>query len=136
MRVLRIALVSVLAVCIFGTFSMAQDVTKGKKEMKGASERAMERASDQAIFHRASDWFATVGKSEGEKAKILAERKAKRAAAKAKKMAEKAERKAKKAGKKAEKKARKKMKEAGGEMDKVNKKLKGSKKNKKAPWNR
>ena len=34
---------------------------------KGASERAYEQASDQAVFHRVGDWFATRGKPEKEK---------------------------------------------------------------------
>lgn len=60
---------------------------------KGASARAYERASEQAIFHRVSDWFSTIGKSAEEKAKILEERRAERAARKAEKEAEKAQRK-------------------------------------------
>ena len=36
---------------------------------KGASDKALERASDEAIFHRIGDWFATRGKSEEEKQK-------------------------------------------------------------------
>lgn len=56
---------------------------------KGASSKAYEHASDQAVFHRVSDWFATVGKSKEEKKKIKAERKAKRAAKKLKKKSKK-----------------------------------------------
>ena len=62
----------------------------GKGGEKGTSEQAQEHASDEAIFNRASDWFATVGKSEEEKQEILAERKAKRAAKRAEKEAKKA----------------------------------------------
>ncbi len=58
---------------------------------KGASARAMERASDESVFHRVGDWFATVGKPDNEKQAIIAERKAKRAAAKAEKEAKKAQ---------------------------------------------
>lgn len=64
------------------------------KEQKGASPQAYEHASDQAVFNRISDWFATRGKSEEERAKILEERKAKRAAKRAQKEAEKAKREA------------------------------------------
>ncbi len=56
---------------------------------KGASEQAYERASDQAIFHRVGDWFATIGKSKEEKEKIKAERRAKREAERIRKEAEK-----------------------------------------------
>ena len=51
---------------------------------KGASSRAYEKASSNAIFNRISDWFATLGKSKEEKAKILEERKAAREAGKSK----------------------------------------------------
>jgi hypothetical protein len=54
---------------------------------KGASEKAYEHASENAIFNRISDWFATVGKSPEEKEAILTERKAQRAAKRAEKKA-------------------------------------------------
>jgi 3'-phosphoadenosine 5'-phosphosulfate sulfotransferase (PAPS reductase)/FAD synthetase len=73
------------------------------KGVKGASEKAYEHASEEAVFHRVGDWFATIGKSEEEKEKIIAERKAKRAA-------KRAEQEAKKAQKELEKK-KKEMKE-------------------------
>ena len=57
---------------------------------RGASAQAFEHASDQSIFNRATDWFATVGKSGVEKQAILAERKAKRAARRLEKEARKA----------------------------------------------
>jgi len=56
---------------------------------KGASGQAYENASDQAIFNRVGDWFATVGKSKEEKDKIKAERRAKREAERVRKEAEK-----------------------------------------------
>ncbi|MBU4376449.1 MAG: hypothetical protein KKD29_03105 [Candidatus Omnitrophica bacterium] len=52
---------------------------------KGASATAYEHASDEAIFHRVGDWFATIGKPEEEKNAMIAERKAKRAAVRARK---------------------------------------------------
>ena len=55
-------------------------------QQKGASEQAREHASDNAIFNRVGDWFATVGKKGAEKEAVLAERKAKRQAKKAEKM--------------------------------------------------
>jgi hypothetical protein len=77
---------------------------------RGASDRALERASDEAIFHRVTDWFATRGKPEGEKKAILAERKAKRAAKRAQKEAEKQKRTMEKKARKAQKKMKEKMK--------------------------
>lgn len=75
---------------------------------KGASPQAYEHASEQAVFVRVSDWFATLGKSEEEKNSILAQRKAERAAkraeqeaAKGLKQAEKEMEKAQKEGEKA-----------------------------------
>ena len=58
---------------------------------KGASEKAYEHASDEAVFNRIGDWFATIGKSDEEKKKIIAERKAKRAAKRTEKEAMKAQ---------------------------------------------
>ena len=77
---------------------------------KGASARAFERASDEAIFHRVGDWFATRGKSEEEAKAIIAERKAKRVAIRAQKEAEKKKRKLEKEAAKKQKKLQKKMK--------------------------
>ena len=59
-------IIAIAVLCIFvASIAFAQDRTRG------ASARAQERASDQAIFHRVTDWFATVGKSDVEKQKIL-----------------------------------------------------------------
>jgi cyclophilin family peptidyl-prolyl cis-trans isomerase len=77
---------------------------------KGASDRALERASDEAIFHRVADWFATRGKSPEEKEEIIAERKAERAAARAKKEAEKKKKQLEKEAKKRQKKLKGKTK--------------------------
>jgi hypothetical protein len=60
---------------------------------KGASAKACASASDQAIFNRVGDWFATIGKSDTEKKAILAERKLARAAKRAEKKAAKLKRK-------------------------------------------
>jgi len=88
--------------------------------VKGADQKAYEHTSDNAIFNRVSDWFATRGKSEEEKQAIIAERKAKRAQKQAEKETErtkkKLEREARKAKKEAEKKAKelkKKIKDTG-----------------------
>jgi len=80
-RVLILLLVA--AIMIPAVTAIAQQGTKG------ASATAMEKASDEAIFHRIGDWFATIGKSPEEKQAIIAERKAKRAAKRAEKEAAK-----------------------------------------------
>ena len=79
---------------------------------RGASTTAMEKASDEAVFHRIGDWFATRGKTEAEKKQILAERKAKRAAKRAQKEAEKKKREMERQAKKAQKEMERKTKEA------------------------
>ncbi len=56
---------------------------------QGASPQAYEHASEQAIFVRASDWFATLGKSPEERDAIVAQRKAERAAKRAQQEAKK-----------------------------------------------
>jgi len=89
------------------------------KGRKGASDRALERASDEAVFHRVSDWFSTIGKSKEEKDSIIAERQIKREAERAKKEAEKAAR-------KAEKEAKKKAEEVKEKAEKKKKSMKKS----------
>jgi FKBP-type peptidyl-prolyl cis-trans isomerase len=61
-----------------------------QEKEKGASAQAYEHADDKAIFNRVGDWFATVGKSDEEKATIKAQRQAERQAKKAEKEAKKA----------------------------------------------
>ena len=78
-------------VALLLVFAFAVGTIPAYAAPRGASSTAMEKASDEAIFHRVGDWFATVGKSSEEKQAILAERKAKRAAAKAQKQAAKAQ---------------------------------------------
>ena len=80
---------------------------------RGASTRAMERASDEAIFHRVGDWFATRGKPEGEAQAIIAERKAARAAKRAEKELKKKQKQMEKAQKKSQKQMKGKMKGFG-----------------------
>ncbi len=80
----------VTAIALTAGFSPAFAAREGEK---GADQSAYEHASDNAVFNRVGDWFATVGKSEEEKAKILEERKTRRAARRAAKRAEKEARK-------------------------------------------
>ena len=72
---------------------------------KGASSKAYEHASENAIFNRVGDWFATIGKSKEEKTKILEERKIERAAKRIEKESRKAKRQAEKKARKVQKKA-------------------------------
>jgi hypothetical protein len=78
---------------------------------KGASQTAMEKASDEAIFHRVGDWFATRGKSPEEAKAIKAERKAQRAAKRAQKEADRAKKEAEKQAKRAQKEMKKQQKQ-------------------------
>jgi len=78
---------------------------------KGASQKAYASASDEAVFYRVGDWFATVGKSEDEKSAIIAQRKAKRTAQCAQKELEKKKRQAQKEAKKTQKKLKKSFKQ-------------------------
>ena len=77
---------------------------------KGASDKAYEHASDNAVFNRVGDWFATRGKSAEEKKAVLTERKSERAAKRAEKEARKQKRNAEKEARKAQKKVRVKTK--------------------------
>jgi len=101
-----VALLLVMAIA----FSAAPAFAFGEK---GASTTAMEKASDEAVFHRVTDWFATRGKSPEEAKAIIAERKAKRAADRAQKEAAKAQ-----------KEAMKKQKELQQQMKKTQEDLK------------
>lgn len=94
-KVLVFLLISTLFIGILPTFA-----AQGRK---GASDRALERASDEAVFHRVGDWFATRGKTKEEKEAIIAERKTKRAATRAQKEAEKKKKMAEKQLRKKEK---------------------------------
>ncbi|MBD3379623.1 MAG: hypothetical protein GF408_04075 [Candidatus Omnitrophica bacterium] len=99
------------AVIIFAVILMAFGTVDGiaAPGEKGASSTAMEKASDEAVFHRIGDWFATIGKSDQEKQEIIGERKAKRAAERADRQAERAREKARRQAEK----ANRKMKGAG-----------------------
>ena len=59
-------------------------------------EIAMERASDESVFDRTGDWFATIGKSPEEREAIVAKRREER---RIRKEAKRAEKEARKAGK-------------------------------------
>ena len=101
----------ILTLVLILSIAMSMPVFAAKGQ-RGASQKAYEHASDEAVFHRVGDWFATVGKSEKEKEAIIAERKGKRAAKKAEKELAKKKKAAEKKAKKAKKEAEKKAKEA------------------------
>jgi len=86
------------------------------REQRGASTTAMEKASDEAVFHRIGDWFATRGKTEAEAKQIKAQRKAERAAKRAQKEAEKKKRELEKQAAKAKKEMERQAKEAKKKM--------------------
>ena len=98
----------VICLAIFLVFSSTLSSAQPKGP-KGASERAMEKASDEAIFHRVGDWFATLGKSDEEKARVRAERRAARQAKRAEKKLEKQKRTAEHMAQKNQRRAQKAM---------------------------
>jgi uncharacterized protein YpmB len=73
---MKVIVISLVLTLVAGSASASYDEVKAK--VKGASAQAMERASENSVFNRVTDWFATVGKSPEEKTLILAERNAKR----------------------------------------------------------
>jgi len=83
----------VVAVVTGILFSVMGPAFAGSDE-KGANEQAVEHASDQAVFHRVSDWFSTVGKGDEEKKVIREKKKAERASRKAEKQAKEKQKKA------------------------------------------
>ena len=96
-------IVTVFVILFFAAGTLTVSAAQGRK---GASDKALEKASDEAVFNRVGDWFAARGKTGDEKKAIIAERKAKRAADRA----EKELREQKKLLEKETKKTRKKMK--------------------------
>lgn len=81
--------VVICALMVLFVFSGSKLAFAKKDKDKGASAQAYEHASDEAIFNRVGDWFATVGKSEEEKEEIKAERQANRERKRVEKQAQK-----------------------------------------------
>ena len=102
---MRKSILLTLVLCL--TVLLSTPAFAARSGDKGADEKAYEHASDNAIFNRISDWFATRGKSEEEKEAIIAERKVKRAQKKAEKEIRKAKKKAEKEARKVKKESRK-----------------------------
>jgi hypothetical protein len=119
---MRKLIVFVLAVSLLITAMPAFAARGGRK---GADEKAYEHASEEAIFHRVGDWFATRGKSEEEKKAIIAERKAKRAAIRAQKEAEKKKKMIEKEAARKKKMLEREAKKTQKKLDKQMKGLKG-----------
>lgn len=84
-KVITFLLVMVLVAGVVPAYAQKAPITKG------ASTTAVQKAGDEAVFHRVGDWFATLGKTPEEKQAIIAERKAKRVAQRTQKEAEKAQ---------------------------------------------
>ena len=112
----------IVSVLVLSLVMISMPALAAQGGTKGASQKAVENASDEAVFNRVGDWFATVGKSPEEKEKILAERKAQRVKKRAEKEAEKlkreAEKETKKMGKQADKKTKKAEKQIGYKYNK------------------
>ena len=79
------------------------------KGRKGASDQAYKNASDDAMFNRTGDWFATIGKTDAEKEKIIAERRELRAQKRAQREARKQERETEREQKRLQKRTESKM---------------------------
>jgi len=102
----------IIAIILVLSFALGVPAFAAQEGAKGASATAMEKASDEAVFHRVGDWFATRGKTAEEKKAIIAERKAVRAAQRAQKEVEKQKKNLEKVMKKSQKQAKEKMKGA------------------------
>jgi len=63
-----------------GLISSSIPVLAADGGQRGASASAYQHASDEAVFTRIGDWFATLGKSGFEKDSILLQRRTARAA--------------------------------------------------------
>ena len=115
----------VLSLMAVSSPSRAQEEAK-----KGASEKAYEHASDNSIFNRVSDWFATVGKSDEEKEKILQERKRERQRKRLEKEAEKVQKEAEKETERASERVGQTGRKARGDSEEIGSLFKGKAKGK------
>lgn len=86
----------IVIVAVF-SFSLLLGIVQAEEvREKGASQTARQQTSDRAIFNRVTDWFATVGRSEEEKERILEERQARRLERQAEREAREAEKESRK----------------------------------------
>jgi hypothetical protein len=108
-------IIGLMLACVF----ISTSVCFAAQDVKGASAKARENASDQAIFNRVGDWFATVGKSDADREKIMNERRANRETKRVEKEARTAERQLKAKSGDAEKKLRAKSKDAEKKIGKA-----------------
>ncbi len=88
--------------CVLGT---SQSFAQPEEAPKGRSV-ARERASDNAVFNRISDWFATRGKSPEEAEAIRTQRQEERDAARTRREAGRQKREAERASEKAQQRMR------------------------------
>jgi hypothetical protein len=70
----------VMGVLLAGLISSSTPALAADGGQSGASVSAYQHASDEAVFTRIGDWFATLGKSGFERDSILVQRRAARAA--------------------------------------------------------
>ena len=70
----RIVIFLMVGIFVFGLVPTGICQERGHKGQKGASEKAYEHASDQSVFNRIGDWFATLGYNKEEKQQILEQR--------------------------------------------------------------
>jgi len=68
----------VMGTLLAGLISSSIPVLAADGGQRGASASAYQHASDEAVFTRIGDWFATLGKSGFEKDSVLAQRRAAR----------------------------------------------------------
>ena len=99
-----------MAVCLILVSGVAFADDAGKASV--SAEVSVNAIGDESIFVQAGDWFATIGRSKQERARIIDRRREKRAQKQAAKAARKAEKRARKAQRKRQKAQEKTEKEA------------------------
>ena len=70
----------VMGALLAGLIGSSASVLAADGGQSGASASAYQHASDEAVFNRIGDWFATLGKSGFEKDSILVQRRTARVA--------------------------------------------------------
>lgn len=98
----------ILAVLVCFVFSAMPAVSSHAQGKSGVSSSSI---ADDSAIDKIGDWFATRGKSDAEKQKMLAERKMKRVAERAQKKAERGQKEAQKQMQKQKKEMNKSMKQ-------------------------
>src|SRR3989338_9007778 len=78
----------VMGALLAGLIGSSASVLAADGGQSGASASAYQHASDEAVFNRIGDWFATLGKSGFEKDSILVQRRTARVAGRARRAVE------------------------------------------------